>query len=326
MYYDWHMPSGKNNRMFYWLRNLLRLAVPRCATHRKLQKELRCLDNRADKEYILDRVNYYNKLDTPVSLPDDSPLLGQQRLRDGHSMYFWDTFEYTRWFCEKFKWHYLFGDITRIPEHPSILKSRPVAGENQNSVLLNLDKVRHFTFLKDTRPFARKWDKFIFLGHIGRKQNRIDFLRKFYGHPMATVGMIPNSKDHGHLPPEWTHPKISLRKHLDYKFIMALEGNDVASNLKWIMSSNSVAVMPRPTYETWFMEGRLIPDHHYIEIKSDFSDLEERLGYFIAHPEKAEEIVRNANDYITQFLNPARERLISLLVLKKYFRKTNQIL
>ena len=62
---------------------------------------------------------------------------------------------------------------------------------------------------------------------------------------------------------------------------MALEGIDVASNLKWVMSSNSIAVMPRPTCETWFMEGTLIPDYHYIEIKPDFSDLEERLNQYI---------------------------------------------
>lgn len=76
---------------------------------------------------------------------------------------------------------------------------------------------------------------------------------------------------------------------MDYKFIMALEGNDVASNLKWVMSSNSIAVMPRPTCETWFMEGKLIPNYHYIEIKPDFTDLEERLKYYIEHPEEAQQ-------------------------------------
>ena len=68
---------------------------------------------------------------------------------------------------------------------------------------------------------------------------------------------------------------------------MALEGNDVASNLKWVMSSNSIAVMPRPTCETWFMEGKLIPNYHYIEIKPDYSDLPEKLQYYIDHPEEA---------------------------------------
>ena len=59
----------------------------------------------------------------------------------------------------------------------------------------------------------------------------------------------------------------------------------MASNLKWVMSSNSVAVMPRPRYETWFMEGSLVPGYHYIEIKTDFSDLIEKMEYYNAHPD-----------------------------------------
>ena len=94
--------------------------------------------------------------------------------------------------------------------------------------------------------------------------------------------------------------------------------------MKWVMSTNSIAVMPRPTYETWFMEGSLIPNYHYIEIKKDYSDLPERLQYYIDHPEEAEAIARHAHEYIAQFKDKKRERLISLLVLQKYFRCTGQ--
>jgi spore maturation protein CgeB len=104
---------------------------------------------------------------------------------------------------------------------------------------------------------------------------------------------------------------------------MSLEGNDVASNLKWIMSSNSIAVTPRLTQETWFMEGTLIPNYHYVEVKEDFSDLEERLTYYIDHPDEAEAIICHAHEYVKQFFDTKREKLISLLVLKKYFEITN---
>lgn len=105
---------------------------------------------------------------------------------------------------------------------------------------------------------------------------------------------------------------------------MALEGNDVASNLKWVMSSNSIAVMTRPTCETWFMEVKLIPDYHYIEIKDDLSNLEEKLTYYINHPAEAELIIRHAHEYVAQFFDTERERLISLLVMDKYFQMTGQ--
>ena len=71
------------------------------------------------------------------------------------------------------------------------------------------------------------------------------------------------------------------------------------------------------------MEGTLIPNYHYIEVKDDFSDLEERLTYYIEHPKEAEAIIQHAHEYVDQFRDEAREKLISLLVLKKYFDITN---
>ena len=140
---------------------------------------------------------------------------------------------------------------------------------------MKLDRVRHFLFVNDPLRFTEKANKVVFRGLIGQfdsntlKQNRYDFVKKFFGNPRFNIGVIDK-----HLT-EWYTEKMTIREHLDYKFIMALEGNDVASNLKWIMSSNSIAVMPRPKYETWFMEGTLIPNYHYIEVKPDYSDLED---------------------------------------------------
>ena len=90
--------------------------------------------------------------------------------------------------------------------------------------------------------------------------------------------------------PQWQKPKVLLKAHLPYKFILSLEGNDVASNLKWVMSSNSVAVMPKPKFETWFMEGTLKPNVHYIEIADDYSDVEEKLKYSILTPSKPKKL------------------------------------
>jgi hypothetical protein len=118
---------------------------------------------------------------------------------------------------------------------------------------------------------------------------------------------------------------MTIDEHLEYKFILCIEGNDVATNLKWVMSSNSLAVMPRPRYETWFMEGRLIPNYHYVEIKADYSNLEDRLTYYIQHTNEALQIIENAHQYIAQFRDKKREDLISLLTLRKYFKQTKQL-
>ena len=318
-----HRGSGKNSKPLYFIRNGVRLAWPAGLLRRRLPHLLDELETRPDREYILSRVDYYNKLAEGAQLPpDESSLLRDFRLRGNRSAYFFDSYEYTRWFTPSLRWHYVFGDVTHVPEVPSVVKSRPIAGDNANSVLLNLDKSRHFTFLNDTIPFREKADRAIFRGHINEKPHRRLFLEMYHGHPMVDAAIISPLPEY---PAEWAQEPISLWKHLDHKFILAIEGNDVASNLKWVMSSNSIAVMPRPTYETWFMEGTLIPDYHYVEIKKDYSDLIERINHYIAHPEEAQAIARNAHEYIRQFRDPRRERLISLLVLEKYFRATGQI-
>jgi len=286
-----------------------------------------------EQEYVLERVNYYNKLSdnyesvkTEVNKMHYYPL-SELKIHEtyngsrGCSVYVLDTREIVRYFKQSYKAGFLFGDVTQVPSVPCFVKSRPVKGENENSVVLNMDKVRHFMFIKnDRKQFQEKKNMLIGRAFINQT-HRKNFYEMYFGHPMCDLGNA-NKKMTEH--PEWHVNPMSVDEHLDYKFILALEGHDVASNLKWIMSSNSLAVMPEPTYETWFMEGKLIPDYHYMKIKSDYSDLEERMKYYIAHPDEANEIIRHAHEYIKQFFNKKRERLIGLMVANKYFVYTRQ--
>jgi hypothetical protein len=272
-----------------------------------------------DIEYIRKRANYYNKLDEIVNLSDGIKNLAHFKLRKQHKTYFFDSYEYTRYFNQELKADFKFGDVTFIPEEPAIVKSRPIRGNNSNSVILNLDKVRHFMFLNDKKDFRKK--KNMLVGrNVAGQAHRIKFLEMYINHPLCNVGKINNDDNHHNLLRE----RLTIEEQLNYKFILCLEGNDVASNLKWVMSSQSLAVMPVPKYETWFMEGTLIPNYHYVLIKDDYSDLEERMEYYIKHTDEAREIIKNAHHYIEQFKIKKREDLISLLVLEKYFYKTGQ--
>ena len=311
--------SGKNPKFIYYGKNMLRQLMPMAYFRHKRMEYLSVLAKREDKEYILDRVNYYCKLSHPVRLPDDTPTLAEHRMPKSQKVYYFDTYEFTRWFPKGLHWLHLPGDIMYVPQYPTIVKSRPLSPDNTNSVLMKLDKVRHFVFVNDKIPFRKKMNKVIFRGKIHGKPIRYRLLEMYFNHPMCDLGDVGHHPDD---PKEWQKEKLRIFDHLSYKFILALEGNDVASNLKWIMSSNSIAVMPRPTCETWFMEGRLIPNYHYIEIKEDLSDLEERLRYYIEHEDEALSIIRHAHEYVAQFRDTKREKLISLLVLQKYFEKT----
>ena len=53
--------------------------------------------------------------------------------------------------------------------------------------------------------------------------------------------------------------KVSLGKMLEYKGIIMIEGNDVASGLKWALLSQSVVLMPVPKHTSWAMEELLQP-------------------------------------------------------------------
>ena len=310
--------SGKNPKYIYYGINMFRQILPSFLFRFRRNYYLRKIENHPDKDYIISRVNYYNKLAENASLSDKASLLKDHKLTKQYKVYFFDSYEFTRYFPKNFKWGYMPGDVITVPEIPSVVKSRPLNDENENSVVMKLEKNRHFTFLKDSKPFSEKMNKVIFRGKIHGKSIRVQLMEMYFDHPMCDFGDVGR---HPEIPQKWKTGKMTLYEHLDYKFIMSLEGNDVASNLKWVMSSNSIAVMPKPTCETWFMEGTLIPNYHYIEIKEDLSDLEERLNYYIEHEYEALEIIKHAHEYVEMFLDEDREFLLSILVLDKYFQK-----
>ena len=319
--------SGKNSNLKYYIRSYLREYTPKIFSQMQLNRILRQLDQRQDKEEIMRRVNYYCKLDKGSNFNrqmwSDKAIMLQDQPVTGQKTYYFDAMEYARYFSQDLRWILDAGDKPYVAPEPAIVKNRPIVEHNENSVILNLDKNRHFLFVRDNKPWRDKKNMTIFRGDLGpRKENRDVFMNRWYDHPMVDAASTNRSEQH----PEWQREKLTIGDHLDFKFIMSLEGNDVASNLKWIMSSNSIAVTPCLTQETWFMEGTLIPNYHYIEVKPDFSDLEERLTYYIEHPDEAEAIIQHAHDYISQFRDEKREKLISVLVLKKYFDITNAAL
>lgn len=308
----------KNNKILYYLVNYIRQFIPSTFYQKKLAQKLH---SKQQLRGILKRVAYYNKLSNTITLKNPVQLSDIKTV-SGSKVYFFDLYQYSRYFNQKLKGLFLFGDITEVPKQPTFVKSRPIGDNNANSVLLKWNKLRHFMFIKmEQKTYPEKKNMLVSRGKVHKTQaHRIKFIEKYFAHPMCNIGRV-NTND---LNPLWKVPRLTIDQQLDYKFILCLEGNDVASNLKWVMSSQSIAVMPKPKYETWFMEGLLVADVHYIVIKDDYSDLEQRLNYYINNQDKALQIIENANAYVQQFRNQENETLISLLTLKKYFEKTNQ--
>ncbi len=310
----------KKIKLFYYIKAFARLLLP-ARSYKSLIKNKKKHLYKEELVLVNDRVNYYNKMDGCDYGIEwlDSTIQNLTKPKSPKA-YFIDTYEYARHFPSTLKAKFLFGDITYSDAIPSFQKSRPIHGDNVNAVILKLDKKRHFNFTEDTIPFAQKKDMLIGRG-VFRQEHRIRFMEMYFNHPLCNLGQI--NDDSGKA--EWVKEKISVKEHFNYKFILSLEGYDVASNLKWIMYSNSIAVMPEPKFETWFMEGRLLPNVHYIKIKDDYSDLQEKLEYYLAHPVECEKIIVEAKAYVQPFIEDKHEELISLLVLEKYFRETGQL-
>ena len=321
---QYKLHSGKNSKAGYYMVVGLRDLLPDSYFRGRLEDELRRCAAIYDADYIADRVDYYCQLREHVTLSANAEPIGRLQRKGNPSTYYYDSREALQWFNPALRWHYLFGDVRDIPAEPTVVKSRAIGVDNTNSVILKLDRCRHFVYIHDHLQLEQKDDRAIFRGHIGTRENRALFCRMYADNPrIDAADTIPGATE-GHKHTNQMKPMLSFYEHLHYRYIMALEGNDVASNLKWIMSSHSAAVMPKPTCETWFMEGRLQPNVHYVEIRPDFADLDEKMDFYSSHLDELKTIVANANSYVEQFRDSRRERYIALLVMQKYFKMTGQ--
>ena len=97
---------------------------------------------------------------------------------------------------------------------------------------------------------------------------------------------------------------------IKYTKIVSYEEKDVITNLKWILASNSVPVIPRPRAESWPTEDLLMTWKHYIPIEEDSSDLNEKIKYFELNLEKVNKIAINRKSFAQNFSNLRVEKEI----------------
>ncbi len=96
--------------------------------------------------------------------------------------------------------------------------------------------------MNDPVKFTDKKNELIWRGNVKKNQkSRQIFLQRHVKTEKINAGHVNDYGDN-----QWKAEKLSLKQHLQYKFILSIEGNDVATNLKWIMSSNSLCMMCKP--------------------------------------------------------------------------------
>lgn len=233
-------------------------------------------------------------------------------------MYYYDFKENSRYFRKNLLVNCQFGDIKTMPEAVGFMKSRPSMGNNQNGILMKLSKFRLYYTPRDTRNFIDKKPTAVWRGGA-HNPRRTTLIRRHGNNPLCDVALTAGADDAD------ASKFLTPNEQMAFRYIICIEGNDVASNLVWTMASNSLCLMPRPLNESWLMESRLVAGRHYVELDETFDDLEDKILYYERRPGEAQEIVRNANRYVDQFFDARRERAIGLLVMYKYFIATRQI-
>ena len=304
-------------KLFYYIKRFGYNALPQSFFDRNY-KRLMEFEKQCDPVELDARISYYIKINKHFKLEDGTQSIGTFTRTKG-SDYYLDLKDFLHYFPREFTFQYHFGDNTEYRATPTIIKAREISIVNENSILFKLNKRRHFHWVSDSKAFSEKKNALVWRGGAYQQLRRY-FIERFHDHPKCEVGQTNRPSEN--VP--WQKQFMSKEAQLEYKFIFCPEGNDVSTNLKWAMSSNSICFMPKPRYETWFMEGLLRSGVHYVELKSDYSDLEEKIDYYSTHITEAEAIIANAHRHVARFQNRDLEDLLSIKVLERYFELSNQ--
>ena len=126
------LSQSRNNRIYYYLSGHLRRLYPKSLLNLDLDKLQDSIQN-FDENDMYGRLDYYCKINDSFLLESSTEKLSEIRLI--HGTYSLDMFEYTRFFSPEYRLAYEFGDVTHVPNIPSMVKSRPVV-DNDNSILV----------------------------------------------------------------------------------------------------------------------------------------------------------------------------------------------
>ncbi len=216
-----------------------------------------------------------------------------------------------------------FGDAQPRPDYPIIAKTRLV---NSSTMVALLNQIRHYSeetfhFVHyDDIPWHEKKDVLVWRG--ASTGNRFDVVSQYFNmtHDGIDVAFTILAKEWQNNSAQFQRlvgNSMTTREILKYKYLLSLEGNDVATGLKWMLLSNSVVLMAPPRFESWAMEGRLIPYYHFIPLKPDHSDLREKLEWVRNNEILCQRIAKQATDYMKSLYTSSQAKKETNTIMEK---------
>ena len=217
------------------------------------------------------------------------------------------------------------GDIREPNLNLILCKTRNIV--SKNSVILRCMEYDRHWYNYYNRPldinFDKKENKVFWRGTTtGEKHNpanRFSLIEKWFNKNINIDVGLSFIAQNKHEYKKYVKGSSSINDFLKYKYLISVEGNDKDSGINWKLNSNSLVFMAKPNVVSWLMEDTLIPDYHYVLLKDDFSDLEEKLNWCNDNQDKCKQIINNANIYMKQFSDIKKEEQIEIDVINKYF-------
>lgn len=155
------------SKLIYNLQGIARMLLPRAFYQANLSHKIKQIFKDFDDttlQHIAKRVNYYHKINTPFTLP--APNLAQNILATNKSnqnpktplslqtpnidillhnnptsahstVYYYDSYQWSRYFDDNFVWAYQFGDVNYYLDTPAITKTRPLDLPKENPKILD---------------------------------------------------------------------------------------------------------------------------------------------------------------------------------------------
>lgn len=197
------------------------------------------------------------------------------------------------------------------PGRPVFTKTRPVA--TRCGALLPLEYERHWArgakgiSTTPLVPWEKKVPNIVWRGAptgSGQRRDFVHALSPYFDVRFHNVGLDHSWVMHPNHTTAGGRHKMTHASLMRAKYALSVEGNDVATNLKWLLAQNSVVIMPTPRHESWLMEGLLRPWVHYVPLDEP-SEARERVQWMEAHEEDCLRIVHNANAWMATILDKA---------------------
>lgn len=141
---------------------------------------------------------------------------------------------------------------------------------------------------------------------MDRPSIRMKVVDKLFKNAYADVKLTKwgNWENEHFIPEEHFGDRCGLDKHFNYKYILIVDGNLIASNHQWVFGSGSVPIMITHPGNNWWFKKYLVPMKHYVPVSYDLSDLEEKIEWLVQNDDKAREISLNALEFSKEKFSP----------------------